>query len=66
MTLRELIKELQSRPCQLLDQSVFVWHDRGGSEPVRAVSVQGTDERPVVVLHTSEGKPRGRAARGFH
>ena len=47
MTLRELIEELQSRPSQLLDLPVFVWHDRGGSEPVRAVSVQGTTQAPV-------------------
>jgi hypothetical protein len=39
MTLRELIEELQSKPPRLLDHDVFVWHDRGGSEPVRAVSV---------------------------
>ena len=65
MTLRELIEELQSKPPRLLDHDVFVWHDRGGSESVRAVSVQGTDERPVVVLHAGEGKPRGRAAKGF-
>jgi hypothetical protein len=39
MTLRELIEELQSKPPRLLDHDVFVWYDRGGSEPVRAVSV---------------------------
>jgi hypothetical protein len=62
MTLRELIAELHSKPERLLDADVFVWHDRGGSEPVRGVSVQGNDERPVVVIHTGE-KRRGRAGR---
>jgi hypothetical protein len=63
MTLRELIDELQARRERLGDAPVYVWHDRGGSEPVRAVGTAGPAGSEVVVIHAGEGRVVGRMPR---
>ena len=62
MTVQELIDELRARGERIPHVDVFAWDERGGSLPVRGVSVQGTADRPVVVLHVGEGR-QGRMGR---